>query len=142
MKNLIAIAILMVVANQANASKIKVYKWVDKNGVVTFSEYRPSQDDYVELEIEGDRVVGGKSGKVDYNLSTLGRKQVDDNVVQELNEKANEYCKKAKHNLNVLETFKNVRVLNEAGQPTVLDKKDVMEQRRLAMRQVELFCNE
>lgn len=142
MKNLIAIAILLVVANQANATKIKVYKWVDKKGVVTFSEYRPSQDDYVELEIEGDRVVGGKSGKVDYNLSSLGRKQVDDNVVQELNEKAIEYCKKAKHNLNVLETFKNVRVLDESGQPTVLDKKDVMEQRRLAMRQVELFCNE
>lgn len=141
MKNLIATAILVVVVNQAHAAKIKVYKWVDKEGVVTFSEYRPSKDDYVELEIEGDRVIGGKSGKVDYNLSALGRKKVDDNVVEELNEKATEYCNKAKHNLNVLDSFENVRVLDETGNPKVLNKDDVMAQRRLAMRQVELFCN-
>lgn len=142
MKTLIAIAVFLIAVSPVQAAKIKVYKWVDKNGVVTFSEYRPTQDDYVELEIEGDRVVGGKTGKDDYNLSSLGRKQVDDNVVNELNEKAVEYCNKAKHNLNVLESFENVRVLDESGQPKVLNEEDIMQQRRLAMRQVELFCNE
>jgi len=124
------------------AEKIKVYKWVDKNGVVTFSEYRPQEDDYIELEIEGDRVVGGNNEELDYDLSGLEREQVDEGVVEELNQKADEYCQKAKHNLSVLDSFKNVRVLDENGQPKVLSQDDVMEQRRLANRQVELFCNE
>lgn len=142
MKKIVVLALVTFLTSPVHAAKIKVYKWVDQNGVVTFSEYRPSKDDYVELEIDGDRVVGGKASKEDYQLSTLGRKQVDENVVDELNEKAVEYCNKAKHNLNVLDSFENVRVLDDAGNPVELSKDDVMQQRRLAMRQVELFCNQ
>jgi len=141
MRYLALIVTLLLSTSPAYAEKIKVYKWVDKNGVVTFSEYRPQEDDYIELEIEGDRVVGGNNDELDYNLSGLDREKVDEGVVEELNQKADEYCQKAKHNLNVLDSFKNVRVLDENGQPKVLSDEEIMQQRRLANRQVELFCN-
>ena len=141
MKYLILVAAFLLSLPSAQANKIKVYKWVDKKGVVTFSEYRPQEDDYIELEIDGDRVVGGNNDELDYDLSGLDREKVDDNVVEELNTKASEYCQKAKHNLNVLDSFKNVRVLDANGQPKVLSQDDIMQQRRLANRQIELFCN-
>jgi len=133
---------LLLVVSPSYANKIKVYKWVDKKGVVTFSEYRPQETDYIELEIDGDRVIGGNSDELDYNLSGLQSGTTDEGVVEELNLKAKEYCQKAKHNLNVLESFRNVRVLDENGEPRVLSQDDVMQQRRLANRQIELFCSD
>lgn len=132
---------LLFVTGSVTAEKIKVYKWVDKNGVVTFSEYRPPETEYIELEIEGDRVIGGQSEGLDYDLSSLQRDNVDEGVVDELNQKATEYCDKAKHNLNVLDSFNNVRVLDERGQPKVLSQEEISQQRRLANRQIELFCS-
>lgn len=144
MRRTFVVTTLMVVAATIScpslAGKIKVYKWVDQNGVVTFSEYRPETTQYVELEVEGDRVIGGKNQQLNYDFSNLDDGDVDETVVTELNQKANEYCQKAKHNLNVLESFNRVRVLDDEGQPKVLDEGQVTEQRRLAKRQIDIFC--
>ena len=133
---------LLLASSQAFANKIKVYKWVDEKGVVTFSEYRPQEKDYIELEIDGDRVVGGNNEALDYDLSGLQENKTEEGVVEELNLKAQEYCQKAKHNLNVLDSFKQVRVLDDEGEPQVLSEADTLQQRRLAHRQIELFCND
>lgn len=141
MRLLFVTVLLLVISSSVSANKIKVYKWVDKNGVVTFSEYRPPETEYIELEIEGDRVIGGQSENLDYDLSGLQRENEDEGVVDELNQKATEYCEKAKHNLSVIDSFNNVRVLDENGQPKVLSQDEISQQRRLANRQIELFCN-
>lgn len=128
----------------AKIEKIKVYRWIDEKGVVTFSEYRPKNMDYVELEVEGDRVrttarkqgeESGQSENLGINVGGAGN-----NPVQELNSQAAQYCQKAQHNLKVLDSFKNVRVLDEKGNPKVLSKEDVAQQKTLANRQIDLFC--
>ena len=127
----------------AKIQKIKVYRWIDDNGVVTFSEYRPKNSDYVELEVEGDRVrtTARKAGNDTVEGENLGiNVGGGSGAVEELNSQAEQYCSKAKHNIKVLESFKNVRVLDDKGNPKVLTKEDVAEQRSLANRQIELFC--
>lgn len=128
----------------AKVEKIKVYRWIDEKGVVTFSEYRPKNMDYVELEVEGDRVrttthkqgdEAGQSENLGINVNGVGN-----NPIQELNSQATQYCQKAQHNLKVLDSFKNVRVLDDNGNPKVLTKEDVAQQKTLANRQIELFC--
>ena len=127
-------------ANMSTKNTVKVYRWMDSKGVVTFSEYRPEKSSYVELEIEGDRVLKGKE-----QVSNLNNKSIESNddsavAVKELNTQAKVYCEKAQHNLKVLASFKNVRVLDENGNPKILNKSDVDQQRKLANRQIELFC--
>jgi hypothetical protein len=139
MKYLALTAICLLLSSEANAVKIKVYKWVDEKGVVTFSEYRPESKDYEEIEVEGDRLIGKDQG-LDYDLSSLQPKKVKGEVVEELNQQAAKYCEKARHNMKVLDSFNNVRLLDEDGNPKVLSKEEVMEQRRLANRQIEMFC--
>lgn len=129
----------------AKIQKIKVYRWIDDKGVVTFSEYRPKNNDYVELEVEGDRVrtTARKAGDRSDAGEGLGiNVGGSGDAVEELNSQAVQYCNKAKHNLKVLDSFKNVRVLDDKGNPKVLTKEDVEEQRSLANRQVELFCKD
>ncbi len=125
----------------ASSQKVKVYRWIDEKGVVTFSEYRPQNSKYEELEIEGDRVLRGKETSNAIELPLSKNKDEDGSMINELNTQAKLYCDKAKHNLKVLESFNSVRVLDEKGKPKTLSEKDVAQQKRLANRQIELFCN-
>lgn len=125
----------------AKLEKIKVYRWIDEKGVVTFSEFRPQNVDYVELEVEGDRVrtTARQADGSEASSENVGV-NVGSDAVQELNSQATQYCSKAQHNIKVLDSFKNVRVLDDKGNPKVLTKADVAQQRALATRQIELFC--
>ncbi len=142
MRFLIILCVFFMSVSNANAQKVKVYRWVDDNGVVTFSEYRPKSNKYVELEIEGDRVRTGQFDSEGVDLTAGNRTTNGEPApeVEELNSQAKMYCEKARHNLKVLDSFKNVRVLDDKGKPKTLTQNDVDQQKRLANRQVELFC--
>ncbi len=141
MRWLLLISALLVASAQASVTKVKVFRWVDENGVVTFSEYRPEKSTYVELEIEGDRVLKGKE-QVSNLDNSKSSEESSAEAVKELNAQAKVYCEKARHNLKVLGSFKNVRVLDEDGNPKILNQNDVNQQRALAERQIDLFCED
>lgn len=122
-----------------NAAKIKVYRWVDQHGVVNFSQYRPSIKDYEEVFIEGKRLLTSLNKPIT-GVEIKENKEVAPEVVAELDAQATKYCQKAKHNLKVLESFKNVKLMDNNGQPVELKNDEVLEQKRLALRQIEMFC--
>ncbi|MDB2374451.1 DUF4124 domain-containing protein [Psychrosphaera haliotis] len=139
MRFLAILCMLLVSSSYAGSQKVKVYRWIDAKGVVTFSEYRPQNSKYVELEIEGDRVLRGKKDDQSVEISINADK--DDSMVDELNSQAKLYCDKAKHNLKVLDSYESVKVLDDKGNPKTLSQNDIAQQKRLANRQIELFCN-
>ena len=144
MRTLFIGILLLSFTNVAGAEKLKIYKWLDDKGVVTFSEYRPETYDYEELEISGDIVEGNISDKSSYNFSysQLNNNKPPADAVSTLNQQANDYCEKAKHNINILESFEDVKIIDADGNPSTMSKEEVEQQKKLANRQIELFCRD
>jgi hypothetical protein len=115
----------------ALADNVIVYRWVDSNNVVHFSQYQPKHDDYTELTMSN--VIKAKEEKT----TNPPEKpiEVPTNIVPTADK-----CEEAKANVSTLKGFDKIQYTNSKGQLQVLSEQEKIQQLAINEKQVEVYC--
>lgn len=142
----IALPVAMTLMLLAGAASAKLYKWVDEQGNVTYSERKPPDRQVEEIKLLGVPTVSNEQAR--QRLEQLNEKaetatkdrefkKTVTAEVAEREERLKENCEIARQNLRVLEN--SSRVQDQSGQ--FMD--DAQREARLAQtrKEVENNCN-
>lgn len=142
----IALPVAMTLMLLAGAAPAKLYKWVDEQGNVTYSERKPPDRQVEEVKLLGVPSVSNEQARqrleqLNEKAETATKDREFKNTVTaevaEREERLKENCETARQNLRVLENAS--RVQDQSGQ--FMD--DAQREARLAQtrKEVENNCN-
>lgn len=113
------------------ADNVVVYRWVDSNNVVHFSQHQPEHDDYTELSMSN--IVKPKQE----NSSEVAEKTIQDPInITPTPDK----CEEAKANVSTLKGFDKIQYTNAKGELQVLSEQEKIQQLAINEKQVEVYC--
>tara|TARA_R110000744_G_scaffold369219_1_gene479345 strand:+ start:471 stop:878 length:408 start_codon:yes stop_codon:yes gene_type:complete len=132
--------------NVSAAEKLTVYRWIDKENVVHFSQNQPNHDDYIEISMANNQ----KSSAIIDKKSSPGAPQPNDNLLAESNGKnevrnddlSNDKCVAALDNLKTLQNFDNIQYKDENGKVKVLSALEKQQQLAMNTKQSEVYCKD
>lgn len=114
------------------AENVIVYRWVDNNNIVHFSQHQPEHDDYTELSMSN--VVKTQKD----NSSDVEEKTIDAPInIGPTPDK----CEEAKANVNTLKGFDKIQYTNAKGELQVLTEQEKVQQLAVNEKQVEVYCD-
>ena len=124
---------LYVAANTAIAQNVVVYRWVDKNNVVHFSQHQPQHDNYTEIQVSTNAT-----------RSDSAQDKAEEEPTEEEQPLAlipsTEKCEEAKANVRVLRTYDKIQYTNESGETLLLSESEKQQQLAINEKQVEVYC--
>ena len=127
------------------AKEIAIYRWVDENNVVHFSQHQPEGTNYTELTTfssfkakEEALSEQDNSPLVDEQISKFEAEQAA--VVAKNKEIANKNCKAAQYNVKTLDSFDEVMFTDADGKERAMTTKEKKEKLALSKKHIELFC--
>lgn len=125
------------------ADSVVIYRWVDSNNVVHFSQHQPSHDNYTEItmsqakktkESQAVEAVPDTVATQPQPLSDANRSIVDERIQAR--------CQEAKANIKTLTEFSNVQFTDKDGKVKVLTDDEKQQQLALSQKQVEVYCQD
>lgn len=140
----LGLALVLMMASQPGAA-VKLYKWVDDQGNVTYSQLPPPEQGAESLELKG--IEGVTNSQAQERLGGLRERAetvrkdreyksnyTSENRNREERIKAN--CENARQNVRVLETGSRIK----ADDGSFLDDAQRVQRLQDAQQQVEEFC--
>lgn len=113
------------------AENLTVYRWVDKNNVVHFSQHQPSHNNYTEMSLAN--VSKPK------NYKSLPTKETEPETPATASV-TDDKCEEAKTNLKTLKAYDNIQYTDANGKAQVLDEKAKALQLLFNEKQLEIYC--
>ena len=107
-----------------------IYRWVDKNNVVHFSQHPPENYQYNELSIKATP----KNEKAEVVVETITDTDSTPSTASA------QRCQVAKDNLKIITEYKQVQYVNEQGVTKILTDEQKNEQLAKNQKEVELYC--
>ncbi|OUS30410.1 hypothetical protein A9Q98_05310 [Thalassotalea sp. 42_200_T64] len=120
----------------AQANEVTIYRWVDEDNVVHYSQHEPLIDDFTEIKVH-----------TAYSPVQTPLKQTaleDDEESQLSNQLASASaakCKNAQTNFRTLSDFDKIEVTGKDGKSRLLSGLEKQQRLRLSEKEVELYCN-
>ncbi|MBA6391641.1 DUF4124 domain-containing protein [Colwellia sp. BRX10-3] len=135
--------VILVYFDVSAAEQLTVYRWVDKENVVHFSQHQPDHDDYIEISMANnkksstiiDKANAPESYKISNNNFSDGNAKTD--LDNELNDGK---CVTARENINTLQNFDNIQYKDEKGNVRILTALDKQQQLEMNNKQAEVYC--
>ncbi len=123
---------------QALCSELTVYRWVDKDNVVHFSQYQPAGDDYTEFIISKHSKIASRADQtqVASNKDVPKDPGLDRPPTIDVTKK----CKEARENVSMLTAFDKVQYTDEDGTKQVLTGKEKQQQLEINQKRTEVYC--
>ena len=126
---------LVFYVGHCSASELMVYRWVDKNNVVHFSQHQPVGDEYTEFLVSNQSKIISRADDVS-NVPVP-----DKGISSEKNKMdMSEQCKEAKDNISMLMAFDKVQFIDDKGTKQILTKQDKKLQLDLNKKRTEIYC--
>jgi hypothetical protein len=145
--NLIFIILSFITFFSANvlAKDIPIYRWVDKNNVVHFSQNQPKDNNYTELATNSSYQAkevtlkhNQQNTTTNEQLSQFEKKKkevlANNKKITELN------CQSARLNEKMLTTLDTVMIVDNNGKNKTLTDKDKKAQLALSKENISLYC--
>jgi len=133
--------------NCLKASEITIYRWVDENNTVHFSQDLPKNSNYSQLtttsSYQAKKNVLSKNAPhspVDAPLTPSEKNDAD--VIAKNKEIIEKNCQTAKRNVKTLNATDEIMMIGTNGKNIVLSDKEKNAQRILAEEDIRLYCNE
>ncbi len=127
------------------AKDIAIYRWVDENNVVHFSQHQPQNGNYSQLTTissyrarEKELPKSTKTASVDDQLA-----QYEKNKAEALakNEKvAEKNCEAAQLNEKMLNSFAKIMITDTDGKNKILSDKERKSRLALSKENIRLYC--
>lgn len=134
MRTLCLIFLLQIISSNVFAASIKVYRWVDENNVVHFSQHQPAHDNYTELTMSETFVPK--------NNDTGKLQNASEQQVQDISADFQEKCAIAQANIETLTKHDKVQFTDKDGQTKVLNQKEKALQLANSEKQAEVYCRQ
>lgn len=143
----LAAAALLVMA-PIESSSARLYKWVDENGNVTYSERKPPDQQAEEIKVRVAPVSPSRaSEQLDSMTDKADTQQKDRDFARTAageTEKEVEVFKKnceiARQNRRVLENSSRIQSKDGQGNNYFLDAKEIQAKLEQSNKQIELYC--
>ncbi|MDX2368243.1 MAG: DUF4124 domain-containing protein [Colwellia sp.] len=145
----VAICSAIMFSTSAIAKDIAIFRWVDENNVVHFSQHQPKDKNYSQLttfasyKAKKKSESGGSENKklpsVDEQISKHEKKQAE--ILEKNKLIAEKNCKAAQLNIKMLNSFSKMTMLDSDGKNRVLTDKEKKAQVTLSNKHVDLYCN-
>ena len=142
-----ALATMLLALLAFSASATVIYKWVDKNGVLHYSQ-EPPQEEALAETLHSKDIEPPKTGYIapqvradvppeptDLEKSAVLIKEKDAKQAQSI-------CKSAKHNLDILTTHtKLIRQTSDSGESVAMTEEDRQASIAQQQERIKLFCD-
>jgi len=115
------------------ADNVTVYRWVDKNNVVHFSQHQPDHNNYTEIS------VSTKTPKSVLNSTGAVEEPAEDTQPLQISGSP-EKCEEAKANVRVLKSYDKIEYTDENGDKQLLSETEKQQQLAINEKQVEVYC--
>ena len=132
--------ILLLSAKTTYAENITVYRWVDENNVVHFSQHQPDHQQYTELTLANTFSSPRVNKPIDDKPEENSAEPEEDNNAQLITENDNKECSNATENVKTLSTFDKIQFTDADGNVRVLSKKEKQQQLALNQKKIEIYC--
>ena len=147
---LATIALVTAVCAALPAQAAKLYKWVDDQGNVTYSERRPTNRESETIQLRGATLdASGAQEKLDQLNERANAEQKDREFAEnsasataERSERMANNCKIARENLRILKTTSRIQDKDADGEAYFLDEAGRQAKMADTQRQVENNCNQ
>jgi len=142
---LIAVVIFSCLPIQDLAAKeIAIYRWVDSNNVVHFSQNLPKTDNYTQLStVSSFKALSKEARQEKAEQAELEQKQISDTAQNQDTFEKN--CKAAQLNVKMLSSFDNVLITEETSDGVkterVLNDKEKEDKLALSRKHIDLYCD-
>ncbi|MCK5363080.1 MAG: DUF4124 domain-containing protein [Gammaproteobacteria bacterium] len=145
---LATIALLTAVCAALPAQAAKLYKWVDDQGNVTYSERRPTNRESETIQLRGATLdSSGAQEKLDQLNDRANAQQKDRDFAEnsasataERSERMANNCKIARENLRILQTTSRIQDKDADGEAYFLDETGIQAKMADTQRQIENNC--
>lgn len=142
-KTLALISTMLMYFDVTAADQLTVYRWIDKDNVVHFSQHQPKDGDYIEISMANNQkstaVIEQENTTSPRQEPTLSNGIDEDTGTGEGN---NDKCNSARDNLNTLQNFDKIQYKDEKGNMKVLGAIEKEQQLAMNKKQVEVFCTD
>jgi len=132
---------LIFYAGYCSSSELTVYRWVDKNDVVHFSQHQPIDDEYTEFLVSNKSKLQSRADTI-VNPTSSDKEVPPEQDIADIpsTNDTSKKCKEAKENLAMLKAFENVQYTDENGKNQVLNKKEKKLQLEINQKRAEAYC--
>ncbi len=136
---------ILVYFDVSAAEQLTVYRWVDKENVVHFSQHQPAHNDYIEISMANNQK---SSATIEQRSSTKASMPNENDFSDEeiTNEKTNDTnqdkCVSARDNIKTLENFDKIQYKDEKGNVKVLGAVEKQQQLAMNIKQAEVYCTD
>ena len=146
---LATIALAAAVCAALPAQAAKLYKWVDDQGNVTYSERKPQNREAETIRLRGATLdSSGAQEKLDQLNDRANAQQKDREFAKNLasataerNERMANNCKIARENMRILRTTSRIQDKDADGEAYFLDEAGIQAKMSATQRQIDNNCN-
>jgi len=126
---------LFICFGYCSASELMVYRWVDKNNVVHFSQHQPIGDEYTEFLVSNQsKIISRADDAPSPSIS-------DKSIYSEKNKSSmSKQCEEAKGNVSMLMAFDKVHYIDDKGIKQILNKQEKQKQLDINKKRTEFYC--
>jgi hypothetical protein len=142
---LITLGFFIVFSSNVMANDIDIYRWVDENNVVHFSQDQPKNSRYSELNTVSSYQAAKQSPQkkvetptVDDQLSDFEKNEAA--AIAKNKEVADKNCQTAQLNEKTLNTLGAIILTDQSGEAKKLSDKEKKEQLELTKKHISLYC--
>jgi len=124
-----------------SANEVMVYRWVDKNNIVHFSQHQPVGNEYTEFLVSNQSKLisrADNTGRSSTSTKSLALDKSEAEVPSTIN--MSEQCKEAKNNLSKLLAFDKLQYTDDKGIKQLLNEKEKQQQLALNKKRTEVYC--
>lgn len=143
-KLLMALAVLTIATSYPISSAESHYRWTDSLGNPVHSDRPPPKGVEYEVISSGStlvRKVSGDEGAVPAQVQPSLDNEFDQTDTRPPAVVKNpEFCKRARENLETLDSVARIRIRNDNGDYRFLDEEEKESQREDARRQIAIHC--
>ena len=141
----IALWSAVVLSTNVIAKDIAIYRWVDENNVVHFSQHQPKDENYTQLTTVSSYRAKEKAQPQRSKLPSVGE-QIEKHekekaeILAKNQEIAEKNCEAARLNEKTLSSSNNVMFTDPDGKNRALSDKEKKEQLALSKEQIKQYC--
>ncbi|RHW77016.1 DUF4124 domain-containing protein [Colwellia sp. RSH04] len=121
----------------------RVYKWVDKDGVVHYSDKPNPQIESSEIKVQANSnnfdSTGAEKWQEDYNKNKEVNKEAQDKLAVQ-NAKKKELCNGFKSDLNTLKNIGRIVNVDADGKQTYISEEDRTEKIQALEKNIKKMC--
>ncbi len=135
--------VLLTMAMGAFAQKVIVYRWVDKENIVHFSQHQPEHEIFTEmnvadtLPVERSLPLATTSPALDIIDIEDESPSTEDLFKSEMSDK----CLEAQTNSNTLKSFDNIQTTDIQGETSILTQQQKKQQLEMSLKRIDVYCS-